>query len=176
MSSYFSETRPSRALTGARAGAFQEAIYPKRVVPACVIRSMSTSESGGCRPPNPEHAVHFFGMTGMVVDMDRNAQTCGRPLAPVDKSIWPATKVHRGTATVRVSNALYGLQTCLFGVYFIYPAPLRGFFREKWWPAILMWSTGQVGFVALFEYFSGFEFFLLPSRIHARPHAGNANR
>jgi len=102
--------------------------------------------------------------------------TCGRPLAPVDKSIWPATKVHRGTATVRVSNALYGLQTCLFGVYFIYPAPLRGFFREKWWPAILMWSTGQVGFVALFEYFSGFEFFLLPSRIHARPHAGNANR
>jgi|GEM_PF-5894055 len=26
------------------------------------------------------------------------------------------------------------------------------------------------------KHFSGFEFFLLPSRIHARPHAGNANR
>jgi hypothetical protein len=33
-----------------------------------------------------------------------------------------------------------------------------------------------VGFCGIFEHFSGFEFFLLPSRIHARPHAGNANR
>jgi len=33
-----------------------------------------------------------------------------------------------------------------------------------------------VGFGGIFEYFSGFEFFLLPNRIHARPHAGNANR
>jgi len=42
----------------------------------------------------------------------------------------------------------------------------------------------QVGFVAIFEYFSldsppgqaGFEFFLLPNIVHARPHASNANR
>ena len=26
------------------------------------------------------------------------------------------------------------------------------------------------------EHFSGLEFFLLPSIVHARPHAGNANR
>ena len=31
--------------------------------------------------------------------------------------------------------------------------------------------TGLVGTVRLFKHFSGFEFFLLPSRIHARPHA-----
>jgi len=29
---------------------------------------------------------------------------------------------------------------------------------------------------AFFEHFSGFEFFLLPSIVHARPHAGNASR
>ena len=34
----------------------------------------------------------------------------------------------------------------------------------------------QVGFVAIFEHFSGVEFFLLPSRVHARPSASNANR
>jgi hypothetical protein len=33
-----------------------------------------------------------------------------------------------------------------------------------------------VGFCGIFEHFSGFEFFLLPSIVHARPHAGNANR
>jgi len=33
-----------------------------------------------------------------------------------------------------------------------------------------------VGFCGIFEHFSGFEFFLLPNRVHARPHAGNANR
>jgi hypothetical protein len=33
-----------------------------------------------------------------------------------------------------------------------------------------------VGFCGIFEYFPRFEFFLLPSRVHARPHAGNANR
>jgi hypothetical protein len=33
-----------------------------------------------------------------------------------------------------------------------------------------------VGVCAIFEHFSGFEFFLLPSRIHARPPADNANR
>jgi hypothetical protein len=38
----------------------------------CVIRSMSATESGGCRPVNPEHVVHFFGLTGMVEGMDRN--------------------------------------------------------------------------------------------------------
>ena len=27
--------------------------------------------------------------------------------------------------------------------------------------------TGQVGFVAIFKYFSGFEFFLLPNIVHA---------
>jgi hypothetical protein len=32
--------------------------------------------------------------------------------------------------------------------------------------------TGRVGFCGIFEHFSGFEFFLLPNRIHARPHAG----
>jgi len=31
--------------------------------------------------------------------------------------------------------------------------------------------TGRWGFCGFFEYFSGFEFFLLPSRIHARPSA-----
>ena len=44
--------------------------------------------------------------------------------------------------------------------------------------------TGQVGFAAIFEYFSldsppgqaGFEFFLLPSIVHTRPPASNANR
>ncbi len=36
-------------------------------------------------------------------------------------------------------------------------------------------NTGQVGFVAIFKHFSGFEFFLLSSRVHARPHATNAN-
>ena len=36
--------------------------------------------------------------------------------------------------------------------------------------------TGQVGFVAVFEHFFGFGFFLLPSIVHARPPAGNANR
>jgi len=33
-----------------------------------------------------------------------------------------------------------------------------------------------VGFCGIFEHFSGFEFFLLPNIVHARPHAGNANR
>jgi hypothetical protein len=33
-----------------------------------------------------------------------------------------------------------------------------------------------VGVCAVFKHFSGFGFFLLPGRIHARPHAGNANR
>jgi hypothetical protein len=33
-----------------------------------------------------------------------------------------------------------------------------------------------VGFCAVFEHFSGFGLFLLPSRIHARPPAANANR
>jgi len=33
-----------------------------------------------------------------------------------------------------------------------------------------------VGVCGIFEHFSGFGFFLLPSRIHARPHAGNASR
>jgi hypothetical protein len=33
-----------------------------------------------------------------------------------------------------------------------------------------------VGVCAIYKHFSGFEFFLLPNRIHARPHAGNANR
>jgi hypothetical protein len=36
--------------------------------------------------------------------------------------------------------------------------------------------TGQVGFVAIFEQFSGFEFFLLSSIVHARPPASNANQ
>ncbi|MBE3086738.1 MAG: hypothetical protein IMZ64_11040 [Bacteroidetes bacterium] len=38
----------------------------------CVIRSMSATDSGARRPLNPAHAVHFLGMTRMVVDMDRN--------------------------------------------------------------------------------------------------------
>jgi hypothetical protein len=29
--------------------------------------------------------------------------------------------------------------------------------------------TGQVGFVAIFEHYSGFEFFLLPSRVSVPP-------
>jgi hypothetical protein len=33
-----------------------------------------------------------------------------------------------------------------------------------------------VGFCGIFEHFPRFEFFLLPSIIHARPHAGNASR
>jgi hypothetical protein len=33
-----------------------------------------------------------------------------------------------------------------------------------------------VGFCGIFEHFPRFEFFLLPSIVHARPHAGNANR
>jgi len=33
-----------------------------------------------------------------------------------------------------------------------------------------------VGFCDIFEYFSGVEFFLLPSIVHARPSAGNAIR
>jgi len=36
--------------------------------------------------------------------------------------------------------------------------------------------TGRWGFCGIFEHFSGFEFFLLPNRIHARPSASNANR
>ena len=36
--------------------------------------------------------------------------------------------------------------------------------------------TGRWGFCGIFEHFSGFEFFLLPSRVHARPTASNANR
>jgi len=36
--------------------------------------------------------------------------------------------------------------------------------------------TGQVGFVASFRHLSGFEFFLLPKLVHARPPASNANR
>jgi cyclase len=36
--------------------------------------------------------------------------------------------------------------------------------------------TGRWGFCGIFEHFSGFEFSLLPSRIHARPSASNANR
>jgi len=31
-----------------------------------------------------------------------------------------------------------------------------------------------VGFCGIFEQFPGFEFFQLPGKIHARPHAGNA--
>jgi hypothetical protein len=33
-----------------------------------------------------------------------------------------------------------------------------------------------VGFCAVYKHFSGFEFFLLPGIVHARPHAGNASR
>jgi len=36
--------------------------------------------------------------------------------------------------------------------------------------------SGLAGFCAIYKHFSGFEFFLLPSRIHARPHVTNANR
>ena len=36
--------------------------------------------------------------------------------------------------------------------------------------------TGQVGVCAIFKRFSGFEFILLPGRVHARPPASNANR
>jgi len=36
--------------------------------------------------------------------------------------------------------------------------------------------TGRWGFCAIFEHFSGFEFSLLPSRVHVRPSASNANR
>jgi hypothetical protein len=36
--------------------------------------------------------------------------------------------------------------------------------------------TGRWGTVRLFEHFSGFEFFLVSNRVHAHPHAGNANR
>ncbi|MBK7452917.1 MAG: hypothetical protein IPJ46_04105 [Anaerolineales bacterium] len=36
--------------------------------------------------------------------------------------------------------------------------------------------TGRWGFCGIFEHFSGFEFSLLPSRVHARPSASNANR
>jgi hypothetical protein len=36
--------------------------------------------------------------------------------------------------------------------------------------------TGQVGFCGFFKQSSGFEFFLLPNRVHARPPASNANR
>jgi len=39
-----------------------------------------------------------------------------------------------------------------------------------------MICTGRWGFCGIFEHFSGFEFFLLPSRVHARPSASNANR
>jgi hypothetical protein len=31
--------------------------------------------------------------------------------------------------------------------------------------------TGRWGFCDIFKHFSGFEFFLLPNRIHARPNA-----
>ena len=33
-----------------------------------------------------------------------------------------------------------------------------------------------MGFCGIFKHFSGFGLCLLPNRIHARPHAGNANR
>jgi hypothetical protein len=36
--------------------------------------------------------------------------------------------------------------------------------------------SGFLGVCAIYKHFSGFEFFLLPNRIHAHPHAGNANR
>jgi len=36
--------------------------------------------------------------------------------------------------------------------------------------------TGRWGFCAVYKHFSGFEFFLLPNRVHARPSASNANR
>ncbi|MEK6753484.1 MAG: hypothetical protein AABZ00_14600 [Chloroflexota bacterium] len=35
---------------------------------------------------------------------------------------------------------------------------------------------GRWGFCAIFKHFSGFEFLLLPSRVHTRPSAGNAIR
>ncbi len=31
----------------------------------CIIRSMSSTKSGACRPLNPEHVVHFLSSTGM---------------------------------------------------------------------------------------------------------------
>jgi hypothetical protein len=36
--------------------------------------------------------------------------------------------------------------------------------------------TRLVGVCAIYKHFSRFEFFLLPSIVHARPHAGNASR
>jgi len=36
--------------------------------------------------------------------------------------------------------------------------------------------SGRLGFCGIFKHFSGFEFFLLPSRVHARPAAANAIR
>ena len=36
--------------------------------------------------------------------------------------------------------------------------------------------TGRWGFCRIFKHFSGFEFFLLPNIVHARPPASNANR
>ena len=36
--------------------------------------------------------------------------------------------------------------------------------------------TGRWGVCAVYKHFSGFEFILLPSRVHAHPSASNANR
>jgi hypothetical protein len=81
--------------------------------------------------------------------------------------------VHRGTATTRVSTALYGLHACRLRVYFHHA--LR-FLPLKMMACLHLGCTRQVGFAAIFERFSGFEFSLLPSIVHTRPSAGNANR
>jgi hypothetical protein len=36
--------------------------------------------------------------------------------------------------------------------------------------------TGRWGFCGILKHFPGFEFFLLPNIVHARPSARNANR
>ena len=59
----------------------------------------------------------------------------------------------------------------------VVPAPKAffwsvGFFSPAMRPN--MACSRRVGVCAIYEHFSDFEFFLLPSRVHARPHAANA--
>ena len=63
-----------------------------------------------------------------------------------------------------LSIALYGLRACR--IEYTFPIARR-FLTYKMIARDLLGCTGRWGFVAVFEYFSGFECFLLPSRIHA---------
>ena len=89
---------------------------------------------------------------------------------PMDGSSGPETKVHRGTATKRVSTALYGLYVSHFAVYSdCVPVSLRKE-NDLCFPMVQL----TVSKPRIFEYFPGFRFF--SDHLHSPAPPGTAPR